>query len=63
MYITAEGEGRNYRVFVDDIEVTERCYAADDEKGIAWCYIMDDEKCIIGEREYKGNVIFKKIKE
>ena len=31
------------RVFVDNIDVTHKCYAADVERGIAYCYAVDTD--------------------
>ena len=32
------------KVLVDGVDVTNRCYTADEEKGTAWCYKLNDEK-------------------
>lgn len=29
---------KNCRSFVDGVEVTDRCYTADEEEGKAWCF-------------------------
>ncbi len=32
------------KVFVNGVDVTNRCYTADEEKGIVWCYKWNEEK-------------------
>lgn len=33
---------RNAKCFVDGVDVSRRCYGADEEKGEAYCYVEQD---------------------
>ncbi len=35
-------EALRCRVFVDGVDVTNRCFTADEEEGKAWCYAHND---------------------
>jgi len=35
-------DAQRYHCFLDGQDISNRCYAADDEEGTAWCYVRDD---------------------
>lgn len=39
--VQKDRDARLYRCWVDGVEVTDRCYAANDEEGWADCYKVD----------------------
>ncbi len=33
---------QNCKAFIDGVEITERCYTADEEEGKAWCFKLNE---------------------
>ena len=47
MFISENPElGMKARVTVDGIDISRRCYGADEEKGEAYCYVLSDKGMI-----------------
>lgn len=54
-------DAQSYRCFLDGQDISDRCYGADDEEGVAWCYKLDDEGHLMRDNAHPGELLTERL--
>ena len=54
-------DAHQYRCFLDGEELKGRCYAADDEEGVAWCYVLDAANHLKRDPSYPSELLTERL--